>query len=90
LFAVSVDPPEVSEALRRRLGADFTFLSDPEGKVLDLLNIRHRGGRHDGKDIAYPTQILVDKSGVVRWIYSSGFYRVRARPTDVFAAIDSL
>ena len=37
LFAVSVDPPEASasQALRRRLGLDFTFLCDPNGEVLD-------------------------------------------------------
>ena len=91
LFAVSVDPPEASEALRRRLECDFTFLSDTEGKVLDLLGIRHMGGRRlDGGDVAYPTQILVDDDGLVRWTYESENYRVRARPGDVFQAIENL
>lgn len=91
LLAVSVDPPAASEALRRRLDCDFTFLSDTQGKVLDLLGIRHRGGRTaDGSDVAYPTQILVDREGIVRWIYESENYRVRARPQDVFEAIDHL
>lgn len=91
LFAVSVDAPDVSEALRRRLDCDFTFLSDPQGKVIDLLNIRHRAGRmQDGADIAYPTQVLVDREGVVRWTYESGNYRVRASPQDVFEAIERL
>jgi peroxiredoxin len=91
LFAVSVDPPEASEALRQRLQCDFTFLSDPDGKVLDLLNIRHRGGREqDGGDIAFPAQVLVDKDGIVRWTYQSDYYRVRARPEQVFAAIAQL
>jgi peroxiredoxin len=89
LFAVSVDSPETSEALRQRLHSDFTFLSDPDGKVLDLLHIRDRAG-HRGRDIAYPTQVLVDKNGIVRWTYESDNYRVRARPEDVFAAIASL
>jgi len=91
LFAVSVDPPETSEALRRRLKLEFTFLSDREGRVLDRLNIRHRGGRMiDGGDIAYPAQVLVDQGGVVRWKYQSKNYRVRARPEDIFAAIAKL
>jgi peroxiredoxin len=91
LFAVSVDPPEVSEALRRRLNIDFTFLSDPNGIVLDALNIRHRNGRmEDGGDIAFPTQVLVDRDGVVRWTYASESIRVRARPEDVFAEIARL
>jgi peroxiredoxin len=90
LYAVSVDPPEASEALRQRLECDFTFLSDSEGKVLDLLNIRHRKGRMDGGDIAYPAQILVDKDGIVRWTFTSDSYRVRAEPDDIFAAIEQL
>lgn len=90
LYAVSVDPPEASEALRRRLGVDFTFLSDPQGQVLDQLGIHQRGGRIDGADIAYPAQVLVDRDGVVRWTYTSESYRVRARPEDVFTAIQSL
>ena len=91
LFAVSVDPPEASEALRKRLQCDFTFLSDRDGKVLDLLNIRHRGGRQtDHGDIAYPTQVLVDKDGVVRWTFESDNLRVRARPEQIFTAIAAL
>jgi peroxiredoxin len=90
LFAVSVDPPQASEALRQRLGIDFTFLSDSDGEVLDLLGIRHRRARRDGEDIAYPAQILVDQGGTVRWVYSADSYRVRARPEDVFAAIRAL
>lgn len=90
LYAVSVDPPEASEALRKRLECDFTFLSDSDGKVLDLLNIRHREGRMDGGDIAYPAQVLVDKDGIVRWTFTSDSYRVRATPDEVFAAIEQL
>jgi peroxiredoxin len=89
LFAVSVDPPEASEALRRHLKCDFTFLTDPNGEVLDRLNIRHRGG-HEGRDIAYPAQILVDQNGIVRWTYQSDDLRVRARPEQIFAAIAAL
>ena len=86
LFAVSVDPPEVSEALRERLQCRFTFLSDPQGVLLDRLNIRHRSG-HDGHDVAFPSQVLVDKSGIVRWTYQSDNLRVRARPEQIFNAI---
>ena len=90
LFAVSVDPPATSKRLREHLKLRFTFLSDPEGKLLDELGIRHGGGRADGADIAYPTSLLVDRDGSVRWLYHSDTYRERARPEQVFAAIESL
>ena len=90
LFAVSTDPPEQSEALRQRLDAKFTFLSDPNGELLDRIGIRHRGGNPEGGDVAYPTQILVDRDGTVRWTYQSGNYRVRAHPDEIFIAIADL
>lgn len=90
LYAVSVDPPETSEALRQRLDAPFTFLSDPDGGLLDRLNIRHRGGNRGKADIAFPTQVLVDDQGIVRWTYESDSLRIRASPDEIFAAVAEL
>jgi peroxiredoxin len=90
LFAVSVDPPAASLRLKERLKSRFTFLADEEGRLLDELGIRHEAGRGDGVDIAYPTAVLVDEGGIVRWIFQSDSYRERARAEDIFAAIDAL
>ena len=87
---MSVDPPAASRRLKERLESRFTFLADPEGVLLDGLGIRHRGGRNDGGDIAYPTAVLVDADGVVRWIFQSDTYRERARADEIFAAIAEL
>lgn len=87
---MSVDPPAASRRLQDRLDIRFTFLSDPEGELLDELGIRHRGGRNDGADIAFPTAVLVDADGVVRWIFHSETYRERARAEEIFGAIEEL
>ncbi len=58
--------------------------------LLDGLGIRHRGGRNDGVDIAYPTAVLVDGGGVIRWIFQADTYRERARAEEIFAAISDL
>jgi len=87
---VSVDRPEASRRLKERLKSRFTFLADPDGVLLDGVGIRHRGGRNDGADIAYPTAVLVDAGGVVRWIFRSDTYRERARADEIFAAIAAL
>ena len=89
LYAVSVDPPEISKALKERLESNFIFLSDSEGILLDALNIRHRNGQ-PGRDIAFPAAILVDSKGIVRWTYEAETYRQRARPEDIFQAIQQL
>lgn len=92
LYAVSVDPPNISRRLRDRLQSRFTFLSDSDGTLLDALGIRHRSGLTPGgsESIAYPTAVLVDGKGIVRWTYQSDTYRQRARPDDIFAAIGAL
>ncbi len=90
LFAVSVDPPEISRRLKAKLESRFTFLSDPEGVLLDDLGIRHRSDAVEGRDIAFPTALLIDADGLVRWAYQSDTYRQRARPEAVFAAIAGL
>ena len=90
IYAVSVDSPEANRALRERVGAGYTFLSDPDATVLGQLNIRHHTPNPTGKDIAVPTQILVDKTGTVRWIYQTSNYRIRARPETILAVLDDL
>ncbi|MFO7476897.1 MAG: redoxin family protein, partial [Methyloceanibacter sp.] len=81
--------PDTSERLRQRLAVPFTFLSDEHGELLDALGIRHRGG-HEGNDIAYPAQVLVDKDGTVRWTFRADSYRQRAHPDDILSAIDAM
>ncbi len=87
---MSVDPPEVSRRLRDHLAVEFTFLSDTDGVLLDDLGIRHAEGARDGSDIAYPTAILVDGTGIVRWTFQSDTYRQRAQPEQIFAALDAM
>ena len=85
-----MDSPAASRRLKERLRSRFTFLADPEGVLLDALGIRHQAGRNDGVDIAFPTAVLVDADGVVRWIFQSGTYRERARAEEIFAAVAGL
>ena len=90
IYAVSTTTPEVNRDLRERVGAGYTFLSDPDGIVLDQLNISHHTPNPSGMDIPIPTQILVDKTGIISWIYQPSNYRIRARPETVLAALKDL
>jgi len=101
VVAVSVDPPEISEALRRRLDLPMRILCDVEGRLMDPLHIRHDGGRPPGwiagevakinpsRDLFLATSFLVDGEGVIRWIYRPDTYRLRASMDELFAAIDA-
>jgi peroxiredoxin len=69
LVAVSVDPPESSEALRRQLHLPVAILCDTERRVVrdwDILNARERGG------IAKPSVFLIDRDRTVRYASVDG------------------
>ena len=102
VVAVSVDPPQLSEALRRKLDLPMTILSDPGGTLMDPLGIRHDGGMppnliagkvgriNPSKDLFLATNYLVDERGVIRWIYRPDTFRMRASIDEMVAAIDAL
>ena len=100
VVAVSVDPPNVSEKLRRKLDLPIRFLSDERGTLMDALHVRHRDGmppsfishRPAGgsRDLFLSTTFLLDEEGVIRWVYRPDTYRVRAPAREVLQAIDAL
>jgi len=94
---VSVDPPGASDALQKRLGVPITFLSDPDGKLMDALHVRDRNSAPssavaDGRsaDLFMPTSFLVDENQVIRWVYRPDTFRVRAPAQQVLAEIDRM
>ena len=90
VYAVSVDPPEHNARLKARLGAGYEFLSDERGVLLDALDIRQANRSMTGKDTAIPTQYLVDREGIVRWIYRAETWRVRPHPREALRAVEGL
>jgi peroxiredoxin len=92
---VSVDPPEVSEALKKRLDLPMTFVADPQGTLMDQLGVRHRNAapsfaKGPSRDLFLPTSFLVDEQRTIRWVYRPEAYRVRAPATEVLEAIENL
>jgi peroxiredoxin len=102
VVAVSVDPPEISEALRRKLALPIRILSDADGTLMDPLHIRHDGGMppaliagevakvNPSKDIFLTTNFLLDERGVIGWVYRPDTFRMRASVDEIIVAIDAL
>ena len=100
-MAVSVDPPEISEALRRKLDLPIRILCDVHGTLMDPLGIRHDGGMppalitgevakvNPSRDIFMVTTFLLDEEGVIRWVYRPDTYRMRASVDEIVSAIDA-
>lgn len=74
LVGISADPIERSKMLAGYLRTEMPLLGDPSESVLAPLGLvqRHRDGEPDN---AIPAFFVVDRGGVVRWIFASRYYR---------------
>lgn len=86
-MAVSVDSPEELTIMRQAAEAEFPFLSDADGRLMDLLDVRHVGGMA-GLDIAQSASFLLTPDGKVLWYHLAKNYRQRPLPRDILAVID--
>lgn len=97
LYAVSVDPPDVSRTFAEKLASDgkgrigFPLLSDPDHKTIDaygLLDPAYVGQKSYG--IPHPAVYVIDKNGRVAWARVESNYRERPVNQDIRAALEAL
>lgn len=97
LYAISVDPPDVSKDFAAKIAADgegavdFAILSDPDHKTIDAYGLRdpaYAGQKFDG--IPHPAVYLVDKTGHVTWAKVESDFRKRPTNEEIRAALDEL
>lgn len=67
----------------RQAGYTFPFLSDHTTEVIRRYDLLHKGAGEGGTNIARPAELLIDKTGTVRWINLTENYFVRARPEQI-------
>src|SRR5262245_32598785 len=75
----------------RKTQADFphlTVLSDEARGLSEAAGLIHPHAAPDGGDADVPTTILVDRRGMVRWIYRSPSVIARLAPDEVLWAVD--
>ena len=97
LYAISIDPPEVSKKFAEKIAADgkgaidFPLLSDPGHKIIDmygLLDPSYKG--QDIYGIPHPAVYVIDKSGRVSWLRIESDYRERPLNAEIRTALDAL
>ena len=66
----------------------LTALADEARGLSDAAGLIHPHAAPDGGDADAPTTILVDRNGIVRWLYRSPAVIARLSPDDVLQAID--
>jgi peroxiredoxin len=97
LYAISVDPPDVSREFAQKIASDgkgkvnFPLLSDPDHKIIDAYGLRdpaYEGQKHEG--IPHPAVYLIDKNGKVVWAKIESNYRERPANAEIRAALNAL
>jgi alkyl hydroperoxide reductase subunit AhpC len=92
ILGVSVEPQEESKKLLERVTRDcqedrphialdpypLRLLSDPEAKLIRAAGVANEG--HWAGLISHPATFVVDRDGIVRWIYSSATASDRPSP----------
>jgi hypothetical protein len=64
---ISVDPPDHNLAMVEKLDLPFPLLSDPRGALIKSLDLWN-----EEEGVSEPAVVVVDKSGVVRRLYTGG------------------
>lgn len=86
LKVVSADSSDRSKRAVEKFGFEFDVLCDEQGRLMDLLGLRHAGQGPDGSDIFYSSQYLVDAEGRVVWAFTPGKITRRATPEQIVEA----
>ena len=84
VVAISVDDLDDSKALAKDLGLSFDLLSDPE-----LAVIRAYGVADESNGLAWPSEFIVDRRGIIRWRQSAQSVGTRPSVADVLRAFDA-
>jgi|SRR5579864_2535215 len=87
ILAISTDPLEQARWVKEKVGTPFPVLSDAKRTAMQEYGTRSLSSypSPDGGPYNHATLVLVDKNGVIRWIYRNADYRVRASVADDLA-----
>jgi peroxiredoxin len=88
VIAVSVEGTQ-DAALTQSDFPHLTAVADEGRGLSDAVGLIHPNSGPAGSDTSAPTTILIDRHGVVRWLFRSGAVNVRLSPDDVLDAVDT-
>ena len=87
VVAVVVDPVERNRDVVEQLGLGYRIAADPKLETIDAYGLRH--GTPGEPSMARPATFVIDANGVVRWRSLTDNFRLRPKPDEILAAIDS-
>ena len=89
-YGISLDRPDESRELARKLDLGFPLLFDPHAKTIDRYGLRdpaYKGDKLDG--VPRPAVFVLDAKSRIRWSKIESDYRERPTNEEIAAALDS-
>ena len=62
-------------------------VADGEHHLIDAAGVLHPHANPEGGDAAAPTTILIDRDGIVRWLFRPSRYLTRLSPDELLEAV---
>ena len=87
VLCISIEDQESASEIERRFSS-LTVLSDVPGEFSKGLDLILANGSPYGTPAMAPTTVLVDATGIVRWIYRPPDVINRLPPDELLARID--
>jgi peroxiredoxin len=87
VLVVSMDSQEDADKTKAQF-PHLTVVADTERKLIAAAGVLHEKANPDGGDSAAPTTILIDRGGIVRWLFRPDMVLARLAPADLLAAVD--
>jgi peroxiredoxin len=87
ILAASVDPVADARKTQDKF-PHLVILSDADHHLSNAAQVLGPQKSPDGKTVDSPTTVLIDRTGLVRWVYRSDNYITRLSPDELLAAID--
>jgi peroxiredoxin len=88
VVAVSLDGPEDAKKTHDRF-QNLRVVADRDGSLIRPLGFLHEGAHGpSGEETAAPTTVLIDRQGVVRWLYRADRYIERLPPRQLLEAME--
>ncbi len=88
VVAISLEGRPEAEKTQREF-PHLLIVADADRDLADAADLIHADSGPGGSDTTAPTTILVDRGGIVRWLYRPGRFIQRLTPDEVLAAVDA-
>jgi peroxiredoxin len=87
VVVVSIEGREDAQKTQEQF-PHLVVLSDPERKLAAAADVIHKGVAPGGGDTTAPTTVLIDRQGVVRWLFRPDRHIERLSAAELLAAVD--